>query len=261
MSISKEKALKAIQELYSKIPDLRKVKEDDEEYRLWKPQVDNIIKQIFGEESSEYISIHTKLFPVVGMPSDIKVDYHEIYLNRLDALDTNLKGLESGINLWSDESVIKDNDAVSTLTNILSRFHRFARQLKHRYNDRNTIDIKDEYDVQDLLHAILSLHFYDVRKEENTPSCAGCSTRADFLLKNEKIIVEVKKTRNSLKDKELGEQLSLDKAHYKVHPDCKILICFIYDPDGLISNPDGLINDLSGEDSGMNTRVIISPNN
>ena len=56
-------------------------------------------------------------------------------------------------------------------------------------------EIKDEYDVQDLLNALLRLNFDDVRPEEYTPSYAGSSTRVDFLLKKEKIVIEVKKTR------------------------------------------------------------------
>ena len=127
---------------------------------------------------------------------------------------------------------------------ILSHFHTFARQLKKRHNNRNSFEIEDEYDVQDLLHAILKLHFEDIRKEEYTPSYAGSSTRVDFLLKNENIVIEVKNTRDDLKDKELGKQLILDKEHYSVHPDCDTLVCFIYDPDELLSNPNGLINDL-----------------
>ena len=107
----------------------------------------------------------------------------------------------------------------------------------------------------------MKLHFEDVRKEEYTPSCAGSSTRVDFLLKNEKIVIEVKKTRHDLKDKELGKQLILDKEHYNVHPDCETLVCFIYDPDGLLINPIGLKNDLSKTSSEMETMVIISPDN
>ena len=40
----------------------------------------------------------------------------------------------------------------------------------------------------------------------------------DFLLKNEEISIEVKMTRDGLKDKELGEQLIIDiaKRHYKI---------------------------------------------
>ena len=53
---------------------------------------------------------------------------------------------------------------------ICHRFHVVAKQLAHRRENRPTLTIGDEYDVQDLLHALLRLHFEDVRPEEWTPS-------------------------------------------------------------------------------------------
>ena len=262
MVISKKKALKYIQEICADIPKLKQVKEDSEEYSLWKYKTDNVIKHIFGETSSEYVSIHSCLFPkYVGVPFGMEIDYHQVYLKHLDSLYAELKGYEKVIELSDEDEPTNERDAISLLIHILSHFHTFARQLKKRYNNRRAFEIEDEYDVQDLLHAILKLHFEDVRKEEYTPSCAGSSTRVDFLLKNEKIVIEVKKTRYDLKDKELGKQLILDKEHYNVHPDCKTLVCFIYDPDGLLSNPIGLKNDLSNTNLKMETIVIISPDN
>ena len=57
----------------------------------------------------------------------------------------------------------------------------------------NTLDVQDEYDVQDLFHALLHIHFEDIRPEEWAPSFAGASSRMDFLLKQEQIIIEIKK--------------------------------------------------------------------
>jgi len=78
----------------------------------------------------------------------------------------------------------------------------------------------------------------------------------DFLLKDEKIVIETKKTRANLRDKEIGEQLIVDIAKYKVHPDCKTLTCFVYDTDGLIANPSGLEKDL-GQLSTAELSVIV----
>ena len=133
---------------------------------------------------------------------------------------------------------------VTKIETILSRFHAIARQLRDRYDSRPTLDVDDEYDVQDLLHALLLIDFRDIRPEEWTPSYAGGSSRMDFLLKEEDIVIEVKKTRKSLRDRELGEQLIVDIAKYEQHPGCKTLILFTYDPEGLIGNPIGLKNDL-----------------
>ena len=146
------------------------------------------------------------------------------------------------------------------LKTIIEKFHSVAMQLKNRYNSRITIIIEDEYDVQDLMNALLRINFEDVRKEEYTPSYAASSTRIDFLLKREKILIEVKKTRKTLKDKNVGEELILDIAHYKSHPDCKQLICFVYDPDSFIVNPRGLEDDLNKNSSEeMIVEVYVRP--
>jgi len=71
----------------------------------------------------------------------------------------------------------------------------------------------------------------------------------DFLLKNEKIVIEAKKTRKGLGPKEVSDQIIIDIARYKEHSDCELLICFIYDPEGRISNPVGLKNDLEKQSS------------
>ena len=131
------------------------------------------------------------------------------------------------------------------LEKLFNRFHQVARQLRSRHNERPTLDVSDEYDVQDLLHSLLKLYFDDIRPEEWTPSYAGSSSRMDFLLKDEQLVVEVKKTRDALRDKLVGEQLIVDITKYKEHPDCKTLVCFIYDAEGLIANPTGLENDLN----------------
>ncbi len=144
-------------------------------------------------------------------------------------------------------STNNDSDIESLITNlesIFSNFHQVVKQLRSRYNSRPTIDVEDEYDVQDLLHALLKVHFEDIRTEENSPSYAGGSKRLDFLLKNEKIVIEVKKTRKGLNDKKVGEELLIDISTYSAHPYCELLYCFVYDPEGRVTNPKGLKNDL-----------------
>ena len=132
---------------------------------------------------------------------------------------------------------------LDNLIRIITRFHLIVRQLRYRYNSRKTIDVSDEYDVQDLLHSLLYLYFDDVRREEWTPSYAGKCSRQDFLLKNENIVIEVKKTRSGLAEKELSDQLIIDIARYRSHPNCKTLVCFVYDPEERIKNPIGIEND------------------
>lgn len=151
----------------------------------------------------------------------------------------------------------RENDNLELIERLLRRFHRLARQLKHRHADRQGFHVHDEYDAQDLLHAILRGLFDDVRAEEYTPSYAGGSSRIDFLLKFEKVAVELKMASASLRDKQVGEQLLIDIGRYKTHPDCEKLVCFVYDPGGNLKNPDGLEADLSQSVGKLTVKVIV----
>ena len=142
---------------------------------------------------------------------------------------------------------------------ICSRFHLVAKKLRSRYSNRDTLVVKDEYDTQDLLHSLLHIFFDDIRPEEYIPSYAGSNSRVDFLLKKEKIVIEVKKTRKGLGTKQVGDQLLIDIQRYRSHPDCKTLICFVYDPEGLISNPKGLETDLNKKEKDFEVKVLIIP--
>lgn len=149
--------------------------------------------------------------------------------------------------------------ALALLESICDRFHVVSRQLRERHAGRPTLDVADEYDAQDLLHALLRLNFDDVRPEENTGSYAGKSSRMDFLLKREQLVIEVKVTRPGLGAKELGSQLIEDIVRYEQHPDCKALVCFVYDPLGLIGNARGLEDDLARLGKSLPVRVFIRP--
>ena len=81
----------------------------------------------------------------------------------------------------------------------------------------------------------------------------------DFLLKGERIVVEIKKSRSGLGAKEVGTQLIEDIERYKTHPDCTLLVCFVYDPEGLVANPRGIENDLNRDGDPFPVRVLIRP--
>jgi ribosomal protein S8 len=203
-----------------------------------------------GLKVPPHVKYQAQVMAVLSMISDI-----EKFISIAKQLT---RQLEIKFQLSSQgQGVIDSLVAIKTLCN---GFHSLARQLRSRHNNRSTLEVEDEYDVQDLLHALLRLYFNDIRKEEWVPSYAGSSSRTDFLLKKEKIVIETKKTSEKLKDKQLGEQIILDVAKYKEHPDCRTLVCFIYDPEGRVSNPSGLEADLvklSGKD--LAVIVIIRP--
>lgn len=142
---------------------------------------------------------------------------------------------------------IVENDADRILNDIFTNFHRSAQQLLKRHNARDTLIIYDEYDVQDYLHSLLLLFFDDVRDEDPLPKKAGASSRGDFFLPKEGIMIETKISSDSNKDKEIGEQIIVDIKRYTANKDVKKIYFFIYNPNYKIKNPIGLENDLSSD--------------
>lgn len=150
-------------------------------------------------------------------------------------------------------------DSAELITRLCRRFHIFAEQILQRREGRETIRMNDEYDVQDALHALLRLHFEDVRPEEVAPSVGGKASRIDFLLKRERIVVEAKMTRRGLDQKKVGDELIVDVRRYQSHPGAGTLICLVYDPGGYCPSPTALEQDLSGTQGGLRTIVIVCP--
>ena len=162
---------------------------------------------------------------------------------------------------WPEEVLVERNTkqyAVSEILQIIDRFHLITNQLRQRHDSRETLDIADEYDVQDLFHALLKLYFDDIRAEEWTPSYAGSSSRIDFFIPELDLAIEIKKTRKGLSNKEAKEQLAIDKDHYRCKENIKHLICFVYDPEGRIQNPRGFEKDLAQEGP-LKTDVYVRP--
>lgn len=222
-----------------------------DEYQAWLAIVEDFIITTFGRDSSPF-RLYSKFDPeqINGYKRDDFERQHAIVIAALKAC----KKIEP--------ITLKDSSSIEAmLDNLFNKFHSFVIQLRIRHASRATLDVHDEYDVQDLLHCLLKLHFNDIRKEEWTPQYAGGSARMDFFLKEEQTVIEVKKTRAGLGDRELGNQLIEDKARYKAHQGCKKLICFTYDPDGRITNPRGLQNDLNQNDKEFKVVIVIKPSN
>lgn len=136
-------------------------------------------------------------------------------------------------------------------------FPMLVDALRQRHDSRPSFDIRDEYDVQDVVGGVLSMLFDDVRPEDPSPTRSGASSRVDFLLKRQKIVVEVKMTRDGLRDREVGNQLIQDVERYRSHPDCAALVAFVFDPSRHIRNPRGLEEDLSGDRDGLVVSVLV----
>src|SRR5207237_9230184 len=96
---------------------------------------------------------------------------------------------------------------------LLKNLRRAMQPLTHRRKGAVTLSFSTEYDVQDLLHALLRPWVADVRPEEFTPSYAGSSTRMDFLLPAHRRVLELKFVRDRNHAKKIGDELIIDIDH------------------------------------------------
>lgn len=199
---------------------------------------------------------------------EILPEHQQTLLRKLEKKDTNhtstakdwqgqlqgaLEAIKNGV-IKLDET--NEDDVDEMIESILNRFPDVAASLNRRHAERDGFAINDEYDVQDLLKSICLAYFNDVRIEEAVPSFAGKNSRIDIFLKEEARFIEVKMTRDGLRDKKLGEELIIDIAQYREHPGCERLFCFIYDKDRFIRNPTGFKRDLEKIIPGFVTVII-----
>ena len=162
--------------------------------------------------------------------------------------------LEPGRQLAQAES-----DPVALVKVVCGRFHAVVRQLRLRGEHRATLQVEDEVDAQDLLHALLRIQFNDIDTDEWTPSYSSGALRTTLLLDESRLAVIVKKTRPGLTAKDLTDQLRVDAARYRFHGRCTTLLCFMYDPDGRIGNPQGFETSLTSVNDSFTVDVLVAP--
>lgn len=229
---------------------------DQARYNRWLMKARKLIEDSYGKDSSYY-----EEFVKAENSGYMSTNYTlltKYIVPVFEAAKEDLQHQGDGVDSESLPNLL-DTNPLLCVENICQKFPLVVRQLRQRHGGRQAIEIQDEYDVQDLFHSLLKLHFDDIRAEEYTPSYAGSASRVDFLLKKEKLVIELKKTRNNLGAKEIGNELTIDIARYRAHPDCNTLVCFVYDPDGRINNPIGVESDLEAIPSNIKIKVIIVP--
>lgn len=234
------------------------------EFKKWYRDTEVLIEKVFGEGSrhaKDFTSVHYEMMAWSSNTPDS--EHTRAFSQGLNDVKPVLQSFITEIQeYWKDDE--GDTKAAAPTSGdvirlICERFHLVAKQLRSRHDNRPSLEIEDEYDVQDLFHALLQIYFDDVRTEEWTPSYAGGASRMDFLLKNEQTVIELKKTRKGLGAKDVGDQLLIDIGRYQEHPYCRFLVCFVYDPEGRLANPKGIESDLSGERGTIKVDAIIRP--
>ncbi len=152
-------------------------------------------------------------------------------------------------------------DALPRLQAVLRRLPRAARQLRSRHADRPPFRLVDDYDLEDLLRAVLALEFDDVRPERRTPTYAA-GVRTDWRLPSADswpvLMLTAKRITPALTERALAGQLEEDVAYYERHGTDGILVVYLYDPEGLLPEPAGLEAMGSRHHGDLEVRCIVA---
>jgi sugar/nucleoside kinase (ribokinase family) len=98
-----------------------------------------------------------------------------------------------------------------------------------RQRKRKSWPLDDEYDCQDLLHAVLLTHFEDVQPEVASSSSLGSGSRIDFLCAAERVGIEVKFLRSKAELHGMTDALLADMVRYRSLPGCDSIVIAIFD--------------------------------
>ncbi|WP_152267202.1 PD-(D/E)XK nuclease domain-containing protein [Agriterribacter humi] len=122
--------------------------------------------------------------------------------------------------------------AKEIILQVLANFQNATNKITQvRRAGRSSFEIKDEYDVQDLLYSILKGIFPLMKEEDPVPRQGAKSSRIDLIVREEGILIEVKMIKEAdSNEKEFVEQLKTDIQSYHKSEWLKYLICFVYDP-------------------------------
>ena len=204
-----------------------------------------LIKKVFDENSIKETELNTAL--QITLATDIDVQL-QILLEDIESILLQIKF----VNKSAEETV---RHVLNNFSNAIQKIIN-GRRLNHP-----DFNIEDEYDVQDILYVILKSIFPKIRDEDPIPKVGGKSTKIDLILREEKILIEVKmiKVKDS-NETHFIEQLKIDFESYHQCKWMKKLFCFVYDPYKKtrdISN----FNDLNGErtkgENNFNVEVIV----
>lgn len=216
-------------------------------YKIYPELKTKLKKYVDNKENYKCILVKNLLEDKMELPE--KETYTEFIINANNMGDLIL--LEDLYKKMLKTDIQYNKEPKDVIISVLKEFPNAIKSLTlKRRKGHSKFEIKDEYDVQDLLSIILKSIFPKVVPEENAPQVGGKTERADFIFKEYGIILEIKMIKDSdNNEKEFIKQIKIDiGSYYRNNP--KYMIFFIYDPQNKTVNKNHFY-DLQG-----NTRKV-----
>jgi DpnII restriction endonuclease len=194
-----------------------------------------------------------------GKPQKTRSQLRVQTLYAIDLANDKLVSRLTGQVKEMEKTTREKTDCLPLLEKLFDRFHQVVRQLRSRHRGRPTLDVEDAADIRDLTRALLAIYFDNIDTGEWTPSYAA-EALTDFLLPDAGTVICVKKSGEKVRHRQIEEQVLADIAHYREKPGYHQLVCFVYDPGGMVAYPTSLETYLETlSDEKFKVKVFINP--
>lgn len=229
-----------------KLNEIVDLEELSEEYKVWREEV-----LLFERESAAGTRLKM-LTHVVDVPYGTEEEKRAEYRSCIQQAVAYLQGISIyGIN---------ETDALETLIANFGLYlqNMFMTEPERRATIRKEvleqIEIKNEYDIQHIMYAVVKTLYPSARREVSQDTGYGM-VRYDIVIEEIDTVIELKCTRNDHNDKKLFAELGQDAYFY----DCKRLIIYVYDKHKKVQDIENFVKALerTKETAGKDVKVFV----
>ncbi|MBR9691964.1 ParB N-terminal domain-containing protein [Candidatus Woesearchaeota archaeon] len=120
--------------------------------------------------------------------------------------------------------------------NVFDLLFNYLKESVIEFEKRTKMKFSNEKDLQNFIYSILRSLFSSIEFEDPTEKMCERSNRLDFVIKDHRIIIEVKFVRDKAHAKNIYKELAEDYPKYLNSPYGENIINYIYDPGKNLTN-------------------------
>lgn len=162
----------------------------------------------------------------------IQEDYRDGLKRTLTELDSVVEQLQLKLQ-HAGVTKMTTSAEIQLVLQLCGRLNHSAKVLNRRRANKQPFEIKDEYDVQDLLQAVLRAYFKYSVSEDPISKLAGASSRADFAIQELGVIIEAKYVHSPNEQDRITKQFAEDCQSYSQSPFLEHFIYLVYGAEDL----------------------------
>lgn len=210
------------------------------DWELWRMKTAKILENIDSSHAHSFLMV-SELNKSFAVKQKV-IELERVITKAIEFLKRLVTDIENGLYDLQQVKVIEQSVALEVVRRILNNFYKHLESMYQspvhgngtiKKEDLDLIKIGNEYDVQRILYALIRPIFPEARMEV-TKDTGYKSIRYDIFLDEYNIVIEVKCSRQTMKIRNLTEELGADAFHYN----SEYLFIFVFDKEKIIENID-----------------------